>query len=380
MSELYERLKNIFEQDIQKVTLSNPKGSEYRKVTLTRQEDGYFIEKFTQKQAFHETVGCMSGAQVCLQLMEEGLQQLHAWSKQTEYRVKITKKGTILYGKSAAVGAVKVNEPNRKKNYLIPEGTRVEALVDMGIFTKEGKVVQSMYDKYRQINKFLQFIDELVRKSPNKRWNIVDFGCGKSYLTFVVYYYLTTILEMEVSMVGLDLKKDVIAKCNATAKKYGYEHLHFQVGDISTYEKEEPVDLVITLHACDTATDYAMFHAIRWGAENVISVPCCQHELNGQLHSESLGIVERYGLIKERTAALYTDAIRANLLQACGYKTQVLEFVDFTHTPKNILIRAAKSNLTKQHKREVLSEVEELMRMFSLEPTLYTLLKEEKLL
>lgn len=235
-------------------------------------------------------------------------------------------------------------------------------------------MVNSMYDKYRQINKFIQFIVEAVDKANLKKINIVDFGCGKSYLTFVVYYYLTYVKEMDVTMTGLDLKEDVIRKCQATAEKYGYDKLSFKVGDVAVYESDQPVDMVITLHACDTATDYALYHAIRWGTRIIISVPCCQHELNSQIKSEEFGALTRYGLLRERTAAIMTDAIRANLLEYSGYKSQILEFIDFTHTPKNLLIRAVKSNIKKEHKEKMLEEVEALNKEFNLSPTLYKLL------
>ena len=219
-----------------------------------------------------------------------------------------------------------------------------------------------------------------MEKSGLQKLHIIDFGCGKSYLTFVVYYYLVFVKKIQVEMVGLDLKADVIARCNETAGKYGYDHLVFAVGDINGYESNMPVDMVISLHACDTATDYALFNAIRWNAKMIISVPCCQHELCGQMDSQEIAILQRYGIVKERTAALMTDAIRGNLLEACGYKTQLLEFVDLTHTPKNILIRAVKSNIRKEHKALMLEEVHRLCQCFRLEPTLLRLLEEEEYL
>lgn len=246
----------------------------------------------------------------------------------------------------------------------------------MGVFTKEGKVVASMYDKYRQINKFIQFIDEAVDKSGLTSLNIIDFGCGKSYLTFIVYYYLTFKKGLDVTMTGMDLKADVIENCRKTAEKYGYEKLHFLVGNIADYKADRQVDMVITLHACDTATDFALFHAIQWKTSMIISVPCCQHELNGQMDSEEFRILTRYGLVKERIAALMTDAIRANLLTCCGYKTQLLEFIDFTHTPKNIMIRAVRSNISSEHKAQMLEEVETLMKTYHLDLTLYRKLQE----
>lgn len=252
----------------------------------------------------------------------------------------------------------------------------IPPLVDMGVFTKEGKVASNMYDKYRQINKFIQFIDEAVDKSGLKTLNIIDFGCGKSYLTFVVYYYLTYIKGLDVTMTGMDLKEDVIRKCQQTAEKYGYDKLNFLVGNIADYVSDRPVDMVITLHACDVATDYALFHAIQWKTSMIISVPCCQHELNGQMESETFKILTRYGLVKERIAALMTDAIRANLLEYYGYKTQLLEFIDFSHTPKNIMIRAVKANISEKHRGQMLQEVKNLMEEYHLEPTLYRILVE----
>lgn len=231
--------------------------------------------------------------------------------------------------------------------------------------------------KYKQINRFLEMVDDVSDNLPRQRpLRVIDFGCGKSYLTFILYYYLTVIKKREVQMVGLDLKADVIEKCNQTARKYGYDGLHFELGDINGYQLAGEVDLVITLHACDTATDYALFNAVSWGARVILSVPCCQHELNGQIQSEQFSILTRYGIVKERAASLMTDAIRANLLECCGYKTQLLEFIDLAHTPKNILIRAVKRAPSQRAPAGVLEETESLMEEFLLHPTLYRLLKE----
>ena len=376
--ELDQVIKEILENKIVKVVLSNSKESKYKKIVVTKTEQGYQAEKFTETQAFHENIKDNQLAVYCYTCMDTGFKQLNAWDNEYEYSIKISKKGKVFANKTKSSVSVKANSTNnRQKSYFLEEGTVIPPLVDMGIFSKNGKVIGSMYDKYRQINKFLQFIDEAIDKAALKKLNIVDFGCGKSYLTFVVYYYLTYVKKIDVTMTGLDLKEDVIKKCQATAKRYGYDKLSFKVGDVAVYESDTPVDMVITLHACDTATDYALYHAIRWNTKIIISVPCCQHELNAQIESEDFSIMTRYGLLKERTAAIMTDAIRANLLEYCGYKTQILEFIDFTHTPKNLLIRGVKANIAKAHKDKLLHEVNFLIKEYHLRPTLYELLKKE---
>mgnify|MGYP003369546093 FL=1 len=267
-----------------------------------------------------------------------------------------------------------------EKEYIIKEGMDVPALVDLGVFTKDGKVVKSKYDKYKQINKFIELIDHEIRKNDYKELTILDFGCGKSYLTFVLYYYFVEIKKINVKMIGLDLKEDVIKKCNEIAKRYNYENLHFELGDINGYKYNNKVDMVITLHACDTATDYALYNAIKWNTKMIFSVPCCQHELNAQMNSEDLSILTNYGIIQERVAALMTDAIRANLLESVGYKTQLLEFIDIAHSPKNILVRAVKSNISKEKREKALKEVDNLVKEFNFDQTLYRLLKEDGLI
>ena len=232
---------------------------------------------------------------------------------------------------------------NRKKKYILEEGRPVPFLIDLGVQTPDGKTVKSRYDKFRQINRFLEFIADIMPILPKDRCvRIIDFGCGKSYLTFAMYYYLHELCGLDIRVTGLDLKADVISRCSGLAEKYGYEKLDFQQGDIADFEGEDSVDMVVTLHACDTATDYALYKAVKWNASVILSVPCCQHEVNRQIRNDILAPALKYGLIKERLSALVTDSVRACLLEEKGYETQILEFIDMEHTPKNILIRAVK--------------------------------------
>ena len=254
-----------------------------------------------------------------------------------------SKKGklTVKYRKLTEQRKQKDLSHNRSKSYILKEGECVDFLVDLGVMTKDGKVVKAKYDKYRQINRFLEFIEDIIPQlDKSSEQTIIDFGCGKSYLTFAMYYYLKVLKGYDIRIVGLDLKEDVIEKCNLLSKKYGYDKLKFLVGDIASYEDVTKVDMVVTLHACDTATDYALAKAVKWGAKVILSVPCCQHEANTMIKNELLSPVFSYGILKERMAAIFTDAVRTNLLEEAGYQTQILEFIDMEHTPKNLLIRA----------------------------------------
>lgn len=263
---------------------------------------------------------------------------------------------------------------NRKKTYILKEDRKVPFLIDLGVMTPEGKIVSSKYDKFKQINRYLEFIEDVLPSlKKEEEINIIDFGCGKSYLTFATYYYLNELKGYNAKIIGLDLKEDVIRRCNELSKRYGYEKLTFMKGDIASYNQDNPVDMVITLHACDTATDHAMYKAVSWGAKVILSVPCCQHEVNRQIKSEVLQPIFKYGLIQERMAALITDGLRARLLEEFGYKVQVMEFIDMEHTPKNILIRAVKETNAKPNEKSI-ENYEELRRFLNVDPTLYQLL------
>ena len=380
MEELGKYLDEMIGAGISKIVISNPAGRQetYRKIQIDRKNKSYQISKFTDTQVFHENLTEEYLGERCQELIRGHFRQVNGWSQNQEHIILISKKGACSYRvkrKDHPSARISSPEHNRKKNYILQEGTEIKPLVDMGIFTKEGRIVHSMYDKYKQINRFLEILEDELSHRRQDQINVIDFGCGKSYLTFVVYYYLSQVREMQVNMVGLDLKRAVIEKCNETAEKYRYTGLRFEQGDINGYKAPFPVDMVITLHACDTATDYALYNAVRWNAGMIFSVPCCQHELNRQMKPQNLSILSRYGIIKERFSALATDAARANLLEYRGYKTQLLEFIDFEHTPKNILIRAVRSPMLPGSVRErALGEVHELMKEFGFMPTLYKLL------
>lgn len=281
----------------------------------------------------------------------------------------MTSKGKLLTNKRKNETDFVVLEHNKKKNYIIPEDTIVEPLIDLGVITKDGKIVKSSYDKYRQINRFLEMIDDSIKNE--KYLKIIDFGCGKSYLTFILYYYLINIKGIECDIIGLDLKEDVIDNCNKLAKKYNYDRLKFLKGDVAKY-KDDSVDMIITLHACDTATDYALYHAINMKCKYIFSVPCCQHEINYELDKNILHPINKYGILKERFSSIITDSIRANILEYSGYKTQIMEFVDIENSPKNLLIRAVLTNNNKNEK--IKEEIDSLLKEFNIKQKLYELI------
>lgn len=382
MTDFEQAIRAMLSAGVHKLIVSNPqnKSTLYKKITVERKAGLFQIAKYTDKQVFHENVTCDLLAETLCKLVQGNFKQVNGFAEGEEHILLLSKKGACKHTVRKNASAVKQStDHNRKKNYPLEEGFVIPPLVDMGVFTAEGKVVNAMYHKYKQINRFLEIIDDEISKTSCKTLNVIDFGCGKSYLTFVLYDYLTAVKKIDVNMIGLDLKADVIEKCNLASQKYGYKGLHFELGDINGYKAPFEVDMVITLHACDTATDFALYNAVNWNAKMIFSVPCCQHELNDQMQPQALSLLARYGIIKERFAALATDAIRANLLESCGYKTQLLEFIDLDHTPKNILIRAVKRPITPKAVRErALQEVQSLMKEFAFEPTLYTLLKNKE--
>ena len=382
---LDEALRSFDAESLQSLILSNPVPSKtkYRKIRAERNGDAFFVSSFTVTQVFHETVPAEKILDYCLDTAKETYRQLNLWlSDGRVIEILLSKKGkahvSVQAGKPAVLDRTKAL-PNRQKNHILQEGMIVPPLVDMGVLTPEGKIIRSRYDKFKQINRFLEIIDDEYKDYvSDKPLRVIDFGCGKAYLTFVLYYYFTEIRHLAVNMTGLDLKTDVIEKCNLAARKYGYTGLRFEIGDIADYSPDDDIDMVITLHACDTATDYALYNAVTWNAKKIFSVPCCQHEINKTITSQHLNVLTRYGIIKERFSALLTDALRADILECCGYETQVLEFIDLEHTPKNIMLRAVKrpggEKAAEARRQKMLPEIEAALQEFRIEPTLYKLL------
>lgn len=381
--ELSEILGSISPDNILRIIVSNKRNSiaKFNKVVVRRVsvagEEVLQLESFTDKQCFHENIDKGELTARLEQLLTEDFRQLDCDLTDKTLSLKISKKGKLLVSqkkKSAEMPKLISLEHNRTKNYIIPEGMYVPALCDLGVITAEGKVVNRMYDKFKQINRFAELLHDAVKNDKRECFNIIDFGCGKSYLTFVIYHYFTAILKKRVHMVGLDLKEDVIELCNRSAKKYGYDDLHFFCGDIKDYNADFKPDIVISLHACDNATDYALYNSVIWQADYIFSVPCCQHEVNASIKADKLAIMCEYGIIKERLSALVTDTVRAKLLEYSGYKAELLEFIDIAHSPKNLLIRATKKHISNEQKKEIASEILKLKQELCFDQTLFNLI------
>ena len=350
-------LRELLEQDLVQGTLFylvlsglRRKTSEsFSKVTvkpiLLRGDLAYQFTYHYSSKVTHTNVPAARALQLLLDLWQTTFKQGQIYSQTADYQVFINKDGQARVLSQPPTRLAPALQHNRKKEYLLAEGTAHDFLVRLGVMNPEGKVLAQKYDKYRQINRFVELVADVVGNLPKpdgRPLRIVDFGSGKSYLTFALYYYLRVMKAMDVDILGLDLKQDVIADCSRIAEDLGYSHLHFVVGDIASYQGLEQVDMVVTLHACDTATDAALAKAVQWGAEVILSVPCCQHELAKQLHNPIFRPMEKHGIIKERLSALVTDSLRANILEIVGYEVQLVEFIDMEHTPKNVMIRALK--------------------------------------
>ena len=386
MSDLQSLFTDCLNETLIRVILSNPSSKDgvikiCARPVLKNKSLLFQIEEYTKTQVFHKNLTAGdAGSYLTGKLSSDASSQTAEFknalveTKSFTANVLVSKKGTITIKKkmNTSTKQPKISlSHNRKKKYILEEGIPVPFLIDLGVMTQNGSIVNAHYDKFRQINRFLEYIEDILPSLPTGReLRILDFGCGKSYLTFAIYYYLKVLKGYPVRITGLDLKEDVIRHCNELAVKYGYDKLEFLCGDIAYYDGCSQVDMVVTLHACDTATDYALAKAVGWGAKVILSVPCCQHELNKQMKNDLLSPVLHYGILKERMAALMTDGLRAQILEANGYRTQILEYIDMAHTPKKLLIRAVYNGHCADNK----AQIDELLAAFDVNPTLYRLL------
>lgn len=388
MTDIKEFLDKYTDRDLKRILISNPResgGTLKMQVRPVQVKDKILFQmtRTIGTQEFHENLEKDVLVSKLQEEMEKNFKQLQLESRRAQGTVLVSKKGKITIKVKEVRGKEKEEFPrmlshNRTKNYVLKEGIPVPWLIDLGVMSRDGKIRNARYDKFKQLNRFLEFIEDVLPRLPKDREvQIIDFGCGKSYLTFAMYYYLKELKGYDICVTGLDLKTDVIKNCNALAEKYGYDKLRFLQGDIASYEGTDQVDMVVTLHACDTATDYALAKAVKWGASVILSVPCCQHELNGQVKNEVLAPVLKYGILKERFSAILTDGLRAQMLESAGYDTQILEFIDMEHTPKNLLIRAVKNPKNKENRRQQ-KAWEDCAEAMSVSPSLQRLLFQER--
>ena len=384
MSELQDLFRRTLNGDLIQMTLSGTMDlnrAEKVKVRPVLIKDELLFQEtlYRGNQVFHENLSSDEMADLLASHMEGLFRQAQIMCTGEDITVLVSKKGKVTVKRrrkdESEIRRQTASElsHDRTKRYILSDGEPVDFLVHLGVQAPDGRVVKARYDKFRQINRYLEFIEDILDKLPSDRpIRIIDFGCGKSYLTFAMYYYLHVQQGRDIRVTGLDLKADVIRNCNALAEKLNYKELHFEQGDISSFQGEgDKVDMVVSLHACDKATDYALEKAIRWGAQVILAVPCCQHELNGQISCQALEPVLKYGIIKERIASLVTDALRADLLEQQGYDTQILEFIDMEHTPKNLMIRAVKG----KGMRPKAPSIDGVMELLQVNPTLKELLR-----
>lgn len=330
-------------------TPRNKTENPYKKITVRpifiKNENIIQFEKFTDKQAFHENYTYDNAADEIINLIINEYRNINLFTEDADFQLMVSKKGMVKVTEKEPTKKQRIENHNKKKQYIIDENKPCDFLEHLGVMNKDGAVYAKKYDKFKQINKFLEIVDDSLKdKTIEDDFMIIDFGCGKAYLTFALYYYFYSIKNVNVRIIGLDLKKEVIQFCNETAKKLNYENLEFIYGDISDFEYKSNVNMIVTLHACDTATDAALVKAIKWNTEVILSVPCCQHEFYDKVGNPALEPMLKHGLIKERVSSLVTDSLRSLFLETKGYRVQLMEFIAMEHTPKNILIRAVKTN------------------------------------
>ncbi len=344
------------------------RGTPYKKTTSRpvsiKGKDYIQLEKFTDTQVFHENLDYEDAVYILVNMIMNEYRNINLFTSDADYQILVSKKGNVKVLQKEPTKQLKNEEHNKQKQYIIKENEPCDFLTILGVMSEDGQVYKKKYDKFKQINKFLEIVDDsLAGKNIRDDFMIIDFGCGKAYLTFALYYYFYVIKKVKVKITGLDLKEEVIEFCNETAKKLNYENLKFTYGDIRDFEYKNKVDMIVTLHACDTATDAALVKAITWNCDIILSVPCCQHEFFNKIKNDNLNPMLKHGLIKERMSSLVTDSLRSLFLETKGYRVQLMEFISMEHTPKNILIRAVKSN---KNTRSAQIEYEEFKKFWNL--------------
>jgi SAM-dependent methyltransferase len=371
-SELVNQM--IDQNELLYAVLSSPidKSSKLTKITIRpiqlKRQRLFQVTETVGAQEKHQNMSAEACKKLLLQALPHEFKQLLVCTPHQDYHVLGNKKGEITLLKKPPTRQPISLKHNRTKHYLLQEGEKIPFLIELGVMNKEGKVLHDKRDKFRQLNRFLEMIQDILPAlKKDKTLQIIDFGCGKAYLTFALYHFLHHIHGYDIHVTGLDLKKEVIEYCQSVAQQLHFKNLIFSVGDISHFQPQNKVDMVVTLHACDTATDAALEKAVRWDADVILSVPCCQHQLFNQIHSPTLEPLLQFGILKERFSALVTDAARAQLLQILGYETQVLEFIDLEHTPKNLLIRAVKG--AKKGNAKQIKQYQDFKNFLNIYPT-----------
>jgi SAM-dependent methyltransferase len=337
------------------------------KPVIIKNELLYQISCYYDQKVKHENLTTEELKAYFAKMLGSYFKQAQLYTKTADLQILFNKKGegTIL---KKAPTRFQVNlDHNRKKQYLIPEGVPCDFMVALGVMDSDGKVFKKMYDKFRQLNKYIEFVDDSLPYLGDDL-TIIDFGCGKAYLTFALYYYLVKLKGRQVKIIGLDLKEDVIKFCSETASTLDYDGLQFKMGDIKDFEFNDNVDMVVSLHACDTATDEALGKAVGWGAKVIYAVPCCQHELFNQMENHQMAPLLKHGIVRDKLATIVTDTLRAQALEAVGYTVQMLEFIDMTHTPKNILIRAIKTEKTAEARIADYNSYKDFMNIWQVKP------------
>lgn len=371
-------VNDIFTTDsLVRMIINNPKkkSSPIRKIILRpielRGHLLYQCEYHFLKKVTHENLNPEECPDFVMGQLQSGFRQMDLFTTKETIQVLASKTDRPRIIKKSQEHAMPVLAHNRIKLRPLPEGVPCDFLVYLGIMDKEGNVFKTHYGKYRQINRYLEIISDIKNDLPkDKTLRIIDFGCDKAYLTFALYYYLHHICNMSVDIIGLDLKQDVIDFCNETAEKLHYEHLHFRAGDIATFQGEK-ADMVVSLHACDTATDFALINAAKWKTKVILSVPCCQHELFSQIHHDTLDPMLRHGIIRDRFTEILTDGLRASKLESVGYDVSMIEFTSLEHTARNILIRAVRpKKLNRQKMKKAEEQYTALCRDFHVSPTI----------